>query len=153
MELTFERDDLLHALQVLQGVASGRNTLPILSNVLIHAEGDTIECIATDLEIGIKMKVEGAITEGGSITVSAKKLGDIVKELPSDKSIDLATTANDRLEIPVGTGFTKLSACLMKSSHNFLLLRAMPSVSVERHYAMSCKKRNSLPPQKKCDTS
>ena len=108
MELTFERDDLLHALQVLQGVASGRNTLPILSNVLIHAEGDTIECIATDLEIGIKMKVEGAITEGGSITVSAKKLGDIVKELPGDKSIDLATTANDRVEITCGDGVYKI---------------------------------------------
>ena len=108
MELTFERDDLLYALQVLQGVASGRNTLPILSNVLIRAEGDTIECIATDLEIGIKMKVEGGITEEGSITVSAKKLGDIVKELPSDKSVNLATTANDRVEITCGDGVYKI---------------------------------------------
>jgi DNA polymerase-3 subunit beta len=108
MELTFERDDLLHALQVLQGVASGRNTLPILSNVLIHAEGDTIECIATDLEIGIRMKVEGTITEGGGITVSAKKLGDIVKELPSDKPVNLATTANDRVEITCGDGVYKI---------------------------------------------
>jgi DNA polymerase-3 subunit beta len=108
MELTFERDDLLYALQVLQGVASGRNTLPILSNVLIHAEGDTIECIATDLEIGIRMKVEGTITEGGGITVSAKKLGDIVKELPSDKPVNLATTANDRVEITCGDGVYKI---------------------------------------------
>jgi len=72
MELTFEKDDLLESLQVLQGVASGRNTLPILSNVLIHAEDGTIECIATDLEVGIRIKVEGVITEEGAITVSAK---------------------------------------------------------------------------------
>ena len=108
MELTFERDDLLNALQVLQGVASGRATLPILSNVLIHAEGSTIECMATDLEIGIRMKVEGAITEEGTITVSAKKLGDIVKELPNDKPVNLATTANDRVEITCGDGVYKI---------------------------------------------
>ena len=48
MELTFdEKYDLLHALQVLQGVASGRNVLPILSNVLIQAVDGNIECVAT----------------------------------------------------------------------------------------------------------
>lgn len=108
MELTFERDDLLSALQVLQGVASGRNTLPILSNVLIRAEEGRIECLATDLEIGIKMKVEGGITEDGAITVSAKKLGDIVKELPPDTPVKVVTTANDRLEITCGDGVYKI---------------------------------------------
>ncbi len=108
MELTFERDDLLYALQVLQGVASGRNTLPILSNVLIHAQENTIECVATDLEIGIRIKVEGTITEDGAITVSAKKLGDIVKELPNDEPINLATTANDRVELTCGDGVYKI---------------------------------------------
>ena len=108
MELTFERDDLQDALQILQGVASGRNTLPILSNVLIRAEGESIECMATDLEIGIRMKVEGEITEEGAITVSAKKLGDIVKELPSDKPVNMATTANDRVEITCGDGVYKI---------------------------------------------
>ena len=108
MELTFERDALLDVLQVLQGVASGRTALPILSNVLIRAEGDTIECMATDLEVGIRMKVEGAVKEEGAITVSAKKLGDIVKELPADKPIDLVTTANDRVEITCGDGVYKI---------------------------------------------
>ena len=46
-----------------------------------------IECVATDLEIGIKIRVEGIIQEDGAITVSAKKLADIVKELPEDKTI------------------------------------------------------------------
>lgn len=108
MELTFQKDDLLYALQVLQGVAGGRNALPILSNVLIRAEDSTIECMATDLEVGIKMKVDGEVKEGGAITVSAKKLGDIVKELPVDKPIDLVTTANDRVEITCGDGVYKI---------------------------------------------
>ncbi|MCG9131383.1 DNA polymerase III subunit beta [Candidatus Poribacteria bacterium] len=108
MELTFEKADLLHSLQVLQGVASGRSTLPILSNVLIGAADGKIECTTTDLEIGIKIKVEGIIQEDGAITVSAKKLADIVKELPDDKTIRLTTTANDRIEITCGDGVYKI---------------------------------------------
>lgn len=108
MELTFEKDNLLYALQVLQGVTGGRNTLPILSNVLIRAEDSRIECIATDLEVGIKMQVAGEVKEGGAITVSAKKLVDIVKALPVDKPIDVVTTANDQVEITCGDGVYKI---------------------------------------------
>ena len=108
MELTFEKDDLLHSLQILQGVASGRSTLPILSNVLIQAADGNIECIATDLEIGIKISVAGVIQEEGAITVAAKKLADIVKELPEDKTIHFVTTANNRVEITCGDGVYKI---------------------------------------------
>ena len=108
MELTFEKHDLLDSLQVVQGVASGRNTLPILANVLIQAEDGKIECVATDLEIGIKISADGTIQEDGAITVSAKKLMDIVKELPENETIRLVTTANDRLEITCGDGVYKI---------------------------------------------
>jgi DNA polymerase-3 subunit beta len=108
MELTFEKGDLLYALQILQGVTAGRNTLPILANVLIRAEDHTIECIATDLEVGIRIKVDGEVKEEGAVTVSAKKLTDIVKELPVDKPIDLVTTANDRVEMTCGDGVYKI---------------------------------------------
>ena len=107
MELVFEKDELLHSLQLVQGVASGRNTLPILSNVLIRAEEGNIEFSATDLEVGIKIKVVGTIREDGAITVSAKKLADIVKELPN-KPIEVVTTANDRVELTCGDGVYKI---------------------------------------------
>ena len=108
MELIFQRDNLLYSLQVLQGVASGRSTLPILSNVLIQAADGKIECVATDLEVGIKIRVEGVIQEDGAITVSARKLADIVKELPAYETIHFATTANDRVEITCGDGVYKI---------------------------------------------
>lgn len=108
MELAFEKDELLYALQIVQGVASGRNTLPILSNVLIRAENGNIECAATDLEVGIRIKVVGTIKEEGAITVSAKKLADIVRELPSDKTINMVTTENDRVELTCGDGVYKI---------------------------------------------
>ena len=107
MELTFKKEDLLGCLQVLQGVAAGRNTLPILSNVLIRAANEQIEIVATDLEVGIKSRVPGVIFDEGAITVSAKKLVEIVRELPPTE-IKLSTTANDRVEIVCGEGVYKI---------------------------------------------
>ncbi len=104
MKLTFERDDLLYSLQVLQGIASEQDESSILSNIYIHAVGDTIECMATDSEIGIRMKVEGTVKEEGKIVVSAQKLGDIVQEWHPKKPINLATTSTDRIEITGGNG-------------------------------------------------
>ena len=78
------------------------------SNVLIRAEGDTVECMATDMEIGIRMKVEGTIREEGTIVVSAEKLGDIVKAWPAEKPIDLATTTDGRVRITSGDDVYKI---------------------------------------------
>ena len=108
MKLTFQRDALLYSLQVLQGVASGQDTSPMPSNVLIRAKGNTIECMATDMEIGIRRKVEGTVREEGTITVSAEKLGDIVEGWPVEKPIDLATTADGRVEITSGNDLYKI---------------------------------------------
>ena len=107
MKLTFERDNLLSSLQVLQGVASEQNTPPVPSNVLIHAEGNTIECMATDMEISIRMKVDGTVKEAGTILIPAGKLADIVKGWPTEKPIDLTTTTNNRIEITSGNGIHK----------------------------------------------
>ena len=104
MKLTFERDNLLASLQMLQGVA---NISSIASNVLIRAEGSTIECMATDMEIGIRMKVDGTVKETGTILVPAGKLADIVKAWPAEKPIDLTTTTSNRIEITSGNGVHK----------------------------------------------
>ena len=108
MKLTFERDNLLSSLQVLQGVASEQNTVHILSNVLIQAEGSTIECMATDAEISIRMKVDGTVKEAGSILVPAEKLADIVKTWPAEQPVDLATTKDDHVEVTCGDSVRKI---------------------------------------------
>ena len=108
MKLTFQKDDLLYPLQMLQGLASEQDTSPMPSNVLIRAEGNTVECIATDMEVGIRMKVEGTVREEGTITVSAEKLGDIVEGWPTEKPIDLATTTDGKVEITCGNDLYKI---------------------------------------------
>ena len=107
MKLTLERDEFLDSLQALQSIASEQDTSPILSNVLIHAEGGTIECMATDMEIGIRMKVEGTVEEEGAIVVPAQKLEDIVKAWSSEKPIDFATT-DDQIEVASGDNVYKI---------------------------------------------
>jgi len=111
MELTFEKDELLRAVQVLQGVAGSRNTLPILSNILVNAQARTeqgerheqIEMSATDLEVGIRIKVNGTIVEPGSITIPARKIAEIIRELPPSV-VKIITTANNRVEIECERG-------------------------------------------------
>ena len=108
MELMFQKEDLSKCLQMLQGVASGRNTLPILSNILIRAGNGKIEMAATDLEVGIKVNVPGDITEEGDITVSARKLAEIVRELASEHAVKLSTVGNDRVQVESGDGIYKI---------------------------------------------
>ena len=108
MKLTFQKDDLLYPLQMLRGVASEQDTSPMPSNVLIRAKGNTVECMATGMEIGIRMKVEGTVREEGTITVSAEKLGDIVEGWPTEKPIDVATTTDGRVEITCGNDLYKV---------------------------------------------
>lgn len=111
MKLTFERDHFLYALQGLQSVVSEQNTLPILSNILIHAEGRTIECMAMNMKIGIRMKVDGTIQEEGTILVPAGKLVDIVKAWPTEKPINLATTTEGQIEITSGDDIYEIIGC------------------------------------------
>ena len=119
MKLTFGRDNLLSSLQALQSVTSKRNTEPILSNVLIQATESTIECMATDAEIGIRMKVGGTVKEAGSILVPAEKLAAIVKTWPAEQPIDLATTKDDHVEITSGDSVRKIVGFPDKSFPQF----------------------------------
>ncbi|BEH08390.1 MULTISPECIES: DNA polymerase III subunit beta [Geobacter] len=101
MEFTIDRDTFSRALQKIQGIVEKRNTMPILSNVLIEALEDRIELTATDLEVGMKSSYPTTVAGQGKITVSAKKLYEIVKELP-DETISFLTKANDYVEIRCG---------------------------------------------------
>jgi DNA polymerase III subunit beta len=82
MELVVRKTDLLRELQLFQGIVERKNTIPILANVLIEADGDQVKLLATDLEVGLRSKCAAAVTKGGSLTLPAKKLYEIIKALP-----------------------------------------------------------------------
>ncbi len=82
MEVEIERDAFLRGLQMVQNIVEPRQTLPILANVLLEAEGGTVRVTATDLAVGARVSVPAKVAAGGAITLSARKLAEIVKELP-----------------------------------------------------------------------
>ncbi len=84
MKLKIKKEEILKGLQRIQGVVDKKNTMPILSNMLLTAEGSSIEIIATDLEIGLRGRYAADVEKPGSVTVSAKKMFEIVRELPAE---------------------------------------------------------------------
>jgi DNA polymerase-3 subunit beta len=82
MELIITRGALLKGLQRIQGIVERRNTMPILANVLIEATDSGVTLFATDLELGIRATYPAMIKSRGAATVSARKLFEIVRELP-----------------------------------------------------------------------
>ena len=92
MKFTTAREALLKPLQAVIGVVERRQTMPILSNVLIIAKGGQLAVTATDLEVELVAQVEVEAELDGEITVSGRKLLDICKALPegSDVSINLS---------------------------------------------------------------
>ena len=98
--LQIQRDALLRPLQAVSGVVEKRHTLPILSNILMQRKQDQISLVATDLEIQVSthISVEGKGSEELSLTVSARKLQDILRALPD--GVDAVLDAqNNRLQI------------------------------------------------------
>lgn len=86
MEFTVRKFDLLQELTLIQGVVERKTTIPILANVLVHAEGGELRIAATDLEIGLKSVCVSRTTVPGTITLPAKRLFEIIRALP-DKEI------------------------------------------------------------------
>ena len=82
MELVVRKNDLLRELQLFQGIVERKNTIPILANVLLEAKGDEVRMLATDLEVALRSKCAASVTKGGSLTLPAKKLYEVVKALP-----------------------------------------------------------------------
>ena len=83
MEVHVDRDAFLKGLQMVHNVVEPRQTLPILANVLLESDGETLRLTATDLEVGARVSVPAKVPAPGAITLSARKLLEIIKELPA----------------------------------------------------------------------
>jgi DNA polymerase-3 subunit beta len=105
MKLSITRSELAKALGRVQSIVEKRNSMPILANALLEASkdgaGGWLRVSATDLEVGITGSHAADVGAPGSVTVSARKLYEIVRELP-DEIVALETTANSYLEIRCG---------------------------------------------------
>mgnify|MGYP002780311964 FL=1 len=109
MKATIERATLLRCLSHVQSVVERRNTIPILSNVLIDADlGGAVRVMATDLDLQVVETMSASsVDQPGAITVSAHLLFDIARKLPEGSQVSL-TTNDNRLEVKAGRSNFKL---------------------------------------------
>jgi DNA polymerase-3 subunit beta len=99
MEFTIEKSDLLKELNLVQGVVEKKNTIPILSNLLIESDGtDRISILGTDLDVSLRTGAAARVDAEGAMVVSARKLFDIVRMLP-DAPIHFKQESNDWVRI------------------------------------------------------
>jgi len=133
MHISIEKSALLKALGHVQSVVERRNTIPILSNVLMSAEGGALTFVATDLDIEISESTEANVDKPGDLTAPAHTLYDIARKLPDGAQVSLKVNGNDRLDVDAGRShftlpllpagdFPKMTADGF--THNFVLSAA-----------------------------
>ena len=106
MKLSITKEQIIAGLQAVQNVVSTRTTLPILSNVLLRAEGDHVEFTATDLDVTVVCKVEAKVVKPGATTLPVKKLFGIVRELTGE--IEIEVDEKNVASLRSGSSFFKI---------------------------------------------
>tara|TARA_B100000965_G_C19546500_1_gene738069 strand:+ start:208 stop:1323 length:1116 start_codon:yes stop_codon:yes gene_type:complete len=113
MKISIDRNSLLNTLSHVQNVVERRNTVPILSNILIDAKSNNIVLSATDMDLSITETIVCSVIEEGSITTTALTLFEIVRKTPEGSEIELIS--NDGSKLSVRSGKSKFSlSCLPK---------------------------------------
>jgi DNA polymerase-3 subunit beta len=107
MKLKITRDNLQQGLAAVGASIPTRTTLPVLSNILIDVGPDSIAMSGTDLDIAVSVNVPAEVDEQGSLTVPAKKLQELARELPEHPV--RITTKGDRLELTCGRATFRLN--------------------------------------------
>src|SRR3546814_5032648 len=137
MKATIERATLLKSLGHVQSVVERRNTIPILSNVLIEASGDPVSgasglrLMATDLDLQIVESATAHVDQPGATTVSAHTLFDIVRKLPEGAQVEL-TVAEGKMTVVAGRARFNL-----RSEEHTSELQSLMRIS----YAVFCLKK------------
>lgn len=109
MQLIIERGALLKALGHVQNVVERRNTIPILSNVLISAENGRVHFSATDLDMEIVDVAEALISQPGQITAPAHTLYEIVRKLPEGADVELKFSAGEDPRLSISSGRSRFA--------------------------------------------
>ena len=127
MKITVERGAFLKALSHVQSVVERRNTIPILSNVMIEAGKGQLKLTATDLDIEIVESLPSDVLRNGAATAPAHMLYDIVRKLPEGAQVqaELLTSEGGRLAVSAGSVRFEL-ACLPKEDFPQMAAGTLP---------------------------
>lgn len=137
MKLAISKEQLIQGLQAVQNIVSTRTTLPVLSNVLLRADGSRLDLTATDLDVTISSAVEASVEKPGAVTLPAKKLFGIVKELPTPQ-IELEVDEKNTCRITAGASFYKINGLAAEE------FPPMPKFAEHRKISLPQEKLKSL---------
>lgn len=107
MQFIAARDEILKELSLVQGIVERKNTIPILANVLMDARGSRVELTATDLDVGVRTSFKASVREEGALTLSAKKVFEIVRASSSEE-IQFKELENYWASITCGKSYFKM---------------------------------------------
>src|SRR6478609_11892306 len=127
MEFTVSRADLVRELNLSQGVVEKKTTIPILSNILLEADGDRLLLTATDLELGVRSSCSAKVKKKGAGTIPARRLLDYVRLLP-EGDVQVKILENQWASLVSGRSKTRIAGM---SRESFPELPAMPAVLAE----------------------
>lgn len=130
MKLSFEKTDLLKAINIVMKAVSSRTTLPILKCILIDATGNDIILFANDMEMAITTQAAGQIEEKGSIALDAKIFSEIIRKLP-DGEVYIST--DERLTASISCGKSLFTIPGMDGDD----FPPVPEVETEEYIGMS----------------
>ena len=110
MKFKINKAEIINEFQSLAAVADKKQTLPILSNILIRCEADSIKLLSTDLEVELEVLLDGAnIEQPGETTIPAKKAADIIRELPEGQVSFELNEESSKLTVRSSSGKYNLS--------------------------------------------
>lgn len=107
MKFSVSKERLLQGLQTVQNVVSTRTTLPILSNVLLRADEAGVHLTTTDLDVGVRSRIEATVERPGATTLPARRFFSIVRELPAN-DIHMEVDSKSTASIKSGQSFFKI---------------------------------------------
>ena len=107
MKFQINQDHFSNGLQQVLNVVATRSTMPILSNVLIEAEGEHISLTTTNLDLGIRCRIKASVSESGGITLPVRKLANIIRELPQSE-VFVETSDSNQAKITSGGSLFKI---------------------------------------------
>jgi DNA polymerase-3 subunit beta len=102
MHIVCSKSELVKGIQTVQSAVSTKNTLPVLSNILLETKTNQLKLASTDLEVGVRCLIKAEIVKEGAVTVPAKTFSDFVRTLPDDKEISIKAEDATRIEIRCG---------------------------------------------------
>lgn len=143
MKFSISKEQLIAGLQAVQNIVSTRTTLPVLSNVLLRAQGDRLDLTATDLDVSISTAVPATVEQPGGVTLPAKKLFAIVRELPAPQ-VELEVDEKNHVRIVAGSSFYKIHGVAAEEFPSIPTFTESRRVSVTQEKLKSLLRKTSI---------